>query len=353
MNNVYFNRLFVLSLSLTLVLFVSIYNIELLPLKYFYDSNTLLNVSDNVRMYSYSLRLFDSYYNTAAFYYFFMPYDDGNPPGGILRVVSAVLAWVPIMLSLMIFSRNRLGLHLLDSVVFIMGSVIAAIYCGQRSKELLAIWFAFFAFYFLYKHKLFLAFAMVLFYGIFFRVYWIVAIYIFSVLMFSVRLDFYVSRFKKLLIMVPLVAALPLLYNLLTGGYLTDHRFKINDVRFLEDNATLINNLLINSTVLHDLLNIVLSILRFLFPIELVILGGVKYLFFVLYWCLIVYGVVRMVKFKEDYSLNVLLLMLAMFITLTIFEPDFGSFVKHSLFFLPGYFLMKANSRVLDGGCYD
>ncbi len=349
MNNLYFNKYLVLLSGFFLVLIVSIYNIDFLPLKYFYDSNTLLNVIDDVRLYSYEFRLFDSYYNTAVFYYYFMPFDDGSPPDVILRALSALLAWAPIVASFLIFNNNRRYLHVSDSIVFIFGSVITAIYCGQRSKELLAIWFAFFAFYFLYKNKLVLAFFSVFIYSVFFRAYWIVAVYIYIALIVSLHFSYSVAKFKQILLFIFLFTVLPLLYYFITGDFLTDHRFKINDARYLEDNATVLNNVLFNTTIIYDLVNIIISFFRFLLPVELIVLGGFKYLMFVFYWMLIVYKVVKIIKFKKECSLDVLLLMVALFITLTIFEPDFGSFVKHSVLFLPGYFLLRIRPIVQVG----
>ncbi len=336
-----------LLITFLIVLSSSVFNVDFLPLKYFFDSNTILSFIYDIKIFNLELRFFDSYYNTAVFYHIFFPNSYENPPSAILRVSSGLLSWVPFFLSFIIYSKDKVFIKLIPSIVFLMGSVIISIYCAQRTKEVVAIWFSFLSFYSLNKGYFKTAIIIVLFYSLMFRGYWILSIYLLGVFSFLESKFFSKANSSKIALFLVSYFFISVLYNFFTGEFITDHRFSINESRLGEINNTVVNNLIFNSNIITDFFNLIFSALRFILPLELVFLGGIKYIIFFMFWFLIVYEFTRHKKKIADLNSHTFYLGLSLFLVLSIFEPDFGSFVKHSIILLPGFFIYLSNKRRL------
>lgn len=111
------------------------------------------------------------------------------------------------------------------------------------------------------------------------------------------------------------------------------------------DAASIINNILPNSNIFFFFINTVMNFVRLLVPIELV-MKGFFYFPFILYQIYITIQLVIFLKnvktkiITKDQNVNTMLfVVMAFLIVSAVFEPDFGSFIKHEaalfIFILP------------------
>lgn len=316
---------FVVVLSYFLLLLVLSILPSLLPPKYYFDSNTILYYIEDIRRYGFELRLFDSYYNTAVFYEGLGIAGATNPPSLFLRTIFFTLALLP-------FTHLYLSTTNNNTLLYLCVSGVLSIYCSQYTKEIIAIWALFLSILCiknLDKYKYFFIFIL-LFYCLFYREYWALVIYYCLAILIIKKSTL---KNKPLLIWLFIAGLLPfVMVGLINGEYITDFRFRVNESRFGMDVGTIINNLIVNTSFITDYLNAIISLLRLVFPVELIFVFSIKYLIFFGYWLLVL---VTFLKMLMRYGLNIYSsLFIAYLITFAMFEPDFGSFLKHSPLFV-------------------
>lgn len=122
------------------------------------------------------------------------------------------------------------------------------------------------------------------------------------------------------------------------------HRFDSGDA-----NTIIIELFGNNNSFIIFILNYVVNFIRLLFPFELLI-KSLKYSPFVIYQLLITSN---LLKFKGNINNNnivLLIIIISFFMTSAIFEPDFGSFIRHEstmfLIFLHMFLLEKDRKEI-------
>ncbi len=333
--------LMLIVLSYINIILISVFGHEFLPAKYFYDSGMILNNIFDISIYPQEIRFFDAYYNTAVLYNTISS-DMINPPGVYLRILSSIIAWFPISILMVMCKKHGCKVRMVTAFIIFSTSIFVGIYCGQRSKEVIAIWFSFIVFYFILTGRIKLSYIMILIYALFFRSYWVLVLGLLIALKLSNYFRF-VLRYYWLQVLITVSSfflLISMVYFQMEGIYLTDVRLMVNKNRVPADSVTLINNLLVNSNSMTDLFNFYMSFIRIIFPFELFRFFELKYFLYLSYWFTFLIVIMVEIGSKKLYFKDEVNFLFSLFIVFTMFEPDFGSFLKHSLILVPGYFVI-------------
>jgi hypothetical protein len=245
-----------------------------------------------------------------------------------------------------IWHVNKSGLRQFKKVSWalsITGMFLATIYLTWYSKDLIALLFLFASFS-LAKFRIPFEILPILVYALVFRQYWFLIAALYLMFFFMLRIRKVAS--SPLLFWAGLTAIafliLALGYSLVTGAQLSSVRESINIFRLGSiDAKTLIQSFITGSSLLENIANACLVFLSLLVPIPLLLLGSVQYLiagFFLGYlWISFLKRVKRAASILEprDHILRIAILVWSMVITLSVFEPDYGSYLRHLTSLLP------------------
>lgn len=285
---------------------IFLYNIEsILPEKYFYDSYSIINA---IKIQDYS-HFGTSYKITAKFFSIFN-FDK-------LRSYNIVLYFISLLFFIPYLYKNYSSKFYLTffNVVFLF---LASIYLIRPGKEMLQLFIIMLCYQFDKLSPLFLMIG-----GILFRPYLIIQGIIF------VGLKFYLKRKSKvlwgILILVLIVIfsfKFPKIVNLVLG---IRERVNLHRLESL-DAKTIISDWLENEGIIFLYLNYFINTLRLLFPIELLI-KGIKYFPYIVFQ---IWFTKKLWNWKSIKNDKVILLYSFILIS-GVFEPDFGSFLRHTV----------------------
>lgn len=318
-----------LFLSITCLVIVSkILLPKILPSKYYSDSATILRVMRGEIIADKSYTLTAAFFNAINILNFNSLLEWSLAIGVLAMPILFYLANKRITLELkqtlyFVASIFLLGLYVLtvskDFIHTIVIIIIYAILIGN-SKE---------------KKKLITVSVLLLIEGVVFRRYYIII----SLLM----LVFYKQTSKKREQKMPIMACIavfmvgmallqlisPNSFNAIVGA-----RETVNLGRNEINASTLINDVLPNNNLLFYFLNFIINFIRLAFPLELLVKSPL-YIVYVIYQLYITYVLIVNSKRVDANNRIALSLMLAYFTTSVLFEPDFGSFLRHeSVYFL-------------------
>jgi len=337
---------------------------QVLPDKYFNDSRTIWRF-----MFSdQSLGFFDSYANTARFF---------NVIG--LRFVDS-----PLFQGLICYTIAFFCLHSIYKLVkvpvskgifvfLLIWNVPFVIYMGQLSKDLIVVMILALQLHLIHRKRkghVFSVIVLTALYALFFRHYWIIILYISAIFFLMITKDFNLLgiKFQRTRILFGkyfMKLSRPIKYSLLIFGiivlqfaaylnsiYLTDARTRVNLARLGDPEAvTLINNLLPNQSVFTDLVNWISGWLRLLIPVEVMRHGGLQHVAFSILHIVTISAFLLMVRFLKksgqgnravDWSIAWLI---SFSFVQGIFEPDFGSYLKHETALLPMFLYLMLSYR--------
>lgn len=119
---------------------------------------------------------------------------------------------------------------------------------------------------------------------------------------------------------------MPTVYN-----QLINLRYSINYNRVDSiDAVTIINDVFPSSSPFFYCINYIINLIRMLFPIEL-ILKGIKYIPFIVYQIYFSVNIIKKLKEKDTVYNNKLFfsIIIAYILTSNLYEPDFGSLIRH------------------------
>lgn len=312
-----------------------------LPEKFFSDGYAIGALIDSAT----SLIAFDSFNTTALVYrkIGFISNTNLLLEGIIVFVVSFVASFKSIKL---------LRLNNIYLFIFFFGWVILmSIYLGQLSKEFLAILvFSFLLTLSQLNHRLFMPLLILIFLIVsyYFRIYYVIILGL--IILFYIADTFESQKFRILFIAFGILT-LFLLANF-KGIYLTEARTTVNIYRLGSLNAqSIISNPLQNSSIFTDLFNAIYAFLNLLLPVSLILKFQIRYLIFILWELINIILFLKIVKYTKYMKLHVrerkqvkfsIYLIVAFTMTQALFEPDYGSFLKHQLDLLPVFLYIVA-----------
>lgn len=345
----YQNILILGNIYLCVLILIPLWHI-ILPKKYFYDSHTIKFFMSSA---SYLIP-FDGY-NTIALFYKSLGFENINN-SHIQGVLVFSLAFFFLIKNINLFQLNNKKFLFIFSIWLI----ITSIYLGQLSKELLSIIiFSFLITISKIKNIIFIP-LLILILGVsayYFRLYYIIILGI--VLLLYISSNFKNKKIKFFIIMGGIFFAFLLATS--KGIYLTDARTFVNIGRINSPDAqTIINNPLQNTSVFTDFFNALYVFLFLIFPIPIILKLHIKYLVFAIWELMNIYIFIKILRFfnkkwllpiqeKRKIKFSIYLI-IAFTLTQAIFEPDYGSFLKHQIDIIPAFLYLFSKYYEYRGG---
>lgn len=307
-----------------------------LPRYFFVDANTIRNFM----LRNTPITVGDSYASTAAFYNVF----DVARDSFIFPLLSSIMI---IMFFFQVLKRaNPKSITLLEFGTMLYYMMLAIVYMSLLSKDfivmLMLMPFLFFSskgFWGLFVWSL-----IVLFYAVYFRSYWFLVIALFWGL--YILLSF--VRSIKLIITFVFVSLflLAIIFNLTLGVDIDNFRTIINDARIEygeQDAKTMITNIIPGGGFVLGWINSCITWLFLMVPIPLLLFLSPYYILISFFLVFIYYKFWRAIKYflnnKNQLVLKaVICLIISYTVIQSIFEPDYGSYVRHLAPFYPLFF---------------
>ncbi|MFL9998166.1 hypothetical protein [Paraburkholderia sediminicola] len=309
------------------------FNQAILPAKYFFDA---ANIASRFGYVDGFVRG-ESFDNTALFYRLLLL-------SGSWQVSALVTAGV---FSVFVFQTMKLPerfdravLH--DLLIFTFTCIVGSVYLAQYSKEAIVMLIAMYFFGVSGKGGAKVIWVLVAcVYAAYFREYWflVVAFYIY----YTIVLRWARSMSAVLLGIVIAFLILAVAFQGIFGVGLSHYRDIVNDARTYDlDANTMIKPLLPTGGIALGWLNAVLQFILMFFPFPL-LSGNPLYLFFFVVissLAIRLYRITRSIVVSRGVKrggrqFNCLALVLSFVTIQSVFEPDYGSYIKHLTPMLP------------------
>lgn len=309
-----------------------------LPAKYFYDSNAILRMMSG----NLEFELQSAYTLTAIF----------SRSINILRL-NSLLQWsvfYAVILNLVIIIiLNQIKVENSIEYVWVLASVgLVNIYVFNLSKDV----FQFILFLLGYAvilsnvtktKKVLLSISMFLIWGVIFRKYFII-IAAYVILSYLTILHLRKNKSQSFIVFLIVIIIGVFLSLILTSVFMPDeysiiinvhHKLTVNRVDS-QDAMTLICDVLNNNNgnLFIYILNYGINLIRMMVPLELVLKMDLKYLMFFAYQMAITILVIKRAKLiflkeSSDEQILAFSVYLGFLLGSALFEPDFGSWVRH------------------------
>ncbi|WP_394218259.1 hypothetical protein [Halobacillus trueperi] len=325
------NKIILLYLVYSFGLIIVISSQFILPEKYFIDSNTIKEYFHILDGFKFNNT--DGFYNTALFYkYIGLSIIDNRIFQGIIiyNIYSLLLFYV--------IKHTNFHSNIMIIILMFAWSSVSAIYLGQLTKELIPLILLTFFVINMHKNnksKIITSFILLVLYAYFFRVYWFIILY-FSLVIFMYLNTKFNIHIKRVLLLIAL--SVVFIASSINDIYLTHERTRVNN---LLDSNTMINNPFVNSSVFTDILNWLIVWVQLLLPFNVITNSPIHVLFFLLN----IFSIFLLLKFynvqKNNNTLSIkwsFSFIVGFSLTQGIFEPDYGSYLKHLIVILPMYF---------------
>jgi len=306
----------------------------LLPAKYYSDGNYIQQLIIE------SANAPGSFQNTAYIYRLF----------GFESLFSDWLVGIIIFsfsLAIIIYFIKKYSINWcrLPLILLLVWTIFLAVFLGQYSKEFFALMVTGSLLYFSSTRKgLLVGLGLVILYAIFFRDYWFLILAFFMVHLVLIRN--HISLFKYIILFLLATIVIFYLGHYVTDQYFSDARFRINMSREGSPNAvTMLSNLVVNTSPITDMINTFYGWFMLLIPIHLFRTGGIHHVIFAVFQfvnvILFVSAVKAILRYQVAMRVQVAIAWCLSFTFVEgMFEPDFGSFLKHELVILPMFFMV-------------
>lgn len=323
---------------------------KILPDKYFYDG---LHIIELIQ----SDIIVDKSYTFAANFFKYINFWGLTT----LQGWSYFLTPIFMLLVLIIISKNKK--YSLSNIVFIIASIgFLNIYVFGISKDIIQFLF-FLIIYIILKSKLnnvkkiFLICIVLLFEAFNFRIYYAIMSMLIVTIYIIYNLFINKKKIKKIeIVKIFILSTLAFFVEVFIVSILSPSNY--NSIIYARssvnlsrestvDAVTMINDLLgLNANFITFMGNYVINLVRILIPIEL-FFKGIKYIPFIVYQLYITYNL--FISLKKINSINILWIITALsyLMIATIFEPDFGSFIRHesAMFLIIQYIIFNINNE--------
>ena len=318
-----------------------IFLIPKLPNKYFYDSSGILSISNNIYTSAYYMTYFDrSYLFTGNFFrliniFNFTEFFEWSL---FITIIMGIIS------SVFLLKYKKIRFH---QLIFVLITILFAnIYLFRISKDFIQLLF-WGLIYLIGTSKISKTKKNVLIFTVFlietvnFRSYYIIIGILYIVLNHCLNNPKKINYKKSFLVLIiSIFVSLSFLKILspVTYNQIINMRYNQNFLRLESgDSITAINDLLPSTNVFNYMINYLVNLFRILFPLEL-ILKGVKYIPFIIYQIYFTITVLLKTKNEKDvrYNNSFLAIIIAYILVSNLFEPDFGSVIRHevSLYFI-------------------
>lgn len=321
------------------MLFIKFIQYKVFPIKYFYDSTSILNKT------LYSFQADKAYTFTANFYKAINIFKFNT-----LSQWSWFLGIIFTIILCLVLLKNK-KYNLTQSIFIIVSVFFLNLYVFNISKDLIQFIIFLFIYFILNSQKLsnikklIISSLILSLEAYYFRVYYLLMAIIMIDIYFVYSLFFKnkkINNKKKIKIivlsMIVLFAEI-FVVQLISSDNYTSIMLARSNVNAIRENSTdavtIINDPFgINYNYLTFICNYVVNFLRLLFPVEL-ITKGYKYILFIIYQVFISINLIKSVKKINQKNALWIITAISFIMISTIFEPDFGSFIRHESALLP------------------
>lgn len=315
-----------------------------LPSKYFVDNKTIQMVISLLNN-GIHFGITNGFANTARIYLF-------TGLGNLSSVQSGLITY-SVWFLLLYFSVRSLQISKFAYIMVLAWNLISAVYIGQYTKEFLASLVVFLFFKLIKQHSnvsVFISFVILSSYAFFDRTYWFIIVSL-SLLLYSTR-NF--SLFKKYIFRI-IGTFIPFVLYDHSGHYITSVRTRINySIASTTGSNTMIHNFMHNTSFFTDYLNWVVTLFKFFIPYTLIYPFNPEHLLFAVLnvssLVLIIFKYTQIRNCCTRVDKYLFYWIISFVLVQGMFEPDFGSYVKHQVVFIPLFFylLLRFSNRLLE-----
>jgi hypothetical protein len=252
-------------------------------------------------------------------------------------------------------NESRLGVFEFIVVIFLMFLMMT--FMTMISKDLLLFLLTSTFLWFVGKGKKTLIFwcLLVVLYAIFFRAYWVIIVFYFLLIHYAIN---YKVKYVYILISAPvLLFILSILFSVILGVDLDHFRMEVNEHRLTglhEDSRTMILPYVYGGGLIISWLNAFVTWIFLMFPIPLIMLKSPYYVINAMFIMFIFMGLLRALKIisKNEVDNKIIAsfsLVYSFSVIQSIFEPDYGSFLRHlaPIFPLIVFVLLSVKKKTL------
>ncbi len=328
------DSIFLITLSLLICVLVAFLKEMIFPEKYFFDSLTLQYAIEH----PLRARVDQSFGNTAKFYeilkidkYFLAP------------VLALIVYFVVIYKLFRNYSVNYISLF--SFIIITVYCCMAMVYLSTYSKDFVLFLFIIVPFVFLEKKNLIVWTFFVIFYAYFFRTYWFISIALF----WGVRL-FIVHKPRLMILFIPVYYVLiAFVYNYIFGTPLSLIRYITNLDRDADSAQTAIAIFINGDNFFLEAVNYFVTLIFLILPIPLLIMGKPFYIILTLLISVFFFYFIKLyLKENKNRSFyNIFSFVISFMLVQSLFEPDYGSFVRHLAPLYPLIFVCIAKNTKL------
>lgn len=255
----------------------------------------------------------DGAYGATAEFYKLIGFNYNSP-----ELLVELFSWFVYIVSLLIIFKICRGNIISASKMFlIFGYTLAfGFYYATFSKDVILILFTMIIALIFLKRKIYYHFPIIfLFYGLYFRQYWIIVS-----IMVMLCLVLNLKKIRPMLVVFMTIIMI-YLFEFFTGTYITDTRTGVNVGRVAN---TMINNLVPNTSFFTDVLNYFYVLISMIIPIQGIgSINGIVYYIWI--WLFISIVILK----RRELNINMMYLIIVYFSIQACFEPDFGSAIRH------------------------
>lgn len=320
---------------------LQLFLIPRLPAKYFYDSNGILTIINNtITSYFDSSYMFTGNFFKAINIFGLTTF---NEWAYLITLVMSIITFI-------FFIKYR-NIKFVDLIFIFATITLANIYVFRVSKDFIQLFF-WIMMYLIYKFcksdkmSCFLILIIFCIEGIFFRSYYLGMGILFLIILTLLNNNKKINT-KKIVfyIVIGLILGLlilskisPSLYDQIVNMRFYQNRYRIDSV----DAVTAINDVFQSTNPFIYSLNYIINLFRIMIPLEL-LTKGLKYIPFVVYQIYLTYSLIKKTKSVSKSKYILLAIIISYFAVANLFEPDFGSVVRHevTLYFILFDFLLE------------
>lgn len=324
--------LFLIFIVIFETIFIKSLQYKVLPTRYFNDGTSILNSMNSLIVLDRSYQFVAEIFNSINFFHF-----------ETLQQWSIFLSIIFTPIVIFFIEKNKK--YKFSQIIFLIASVaLLNLYVFNLSKDI--IQFIYFLVIYLiliskYKNltKLILCCIVLLHEALNFRIYYAIMAMVMVTIYFVYNLFI---KNRKLnaknitriisLFLIAFFIEIFLVNVVSSSNYqaIMNARYDVNIQREFDSNArTIIEEPLgQNTNYFKFIINYVINLVRINFPIEL-LFRGITYIPFIIYQLYILLQLIRGLKKISDNNILLLDIIISFIMISTIFEPDFGSFIRH------------------------
>lgn len=332
MNRAFQNKAKIVAIFAVIYFAFALFMLPKLPEQFFRDSQTISILLNKLNETSINalVKDFPSNFVYSAVIYRLLGFTDLSlEMRGLFVFLLAVFIFI--------FTIYPFRLTILSLIFFLISIIPLFVFQSQLSKELFVLPLVFlFIKHFTTttkKYRFFSLIALILYFIVFsyfIRNYWIITG------CFYCFLRIYYNLFPKHSLLLPILLIcfiLILSSNIFLHKYITDYRVQLNFGRDIVDTSSIINNPILNTSLISDFFNMGIVSFKFIFPILFLNFQKLYIIIYTSMWT--IFHIFIFWRWKHKFKNNTVYrhlfyLLVSFLVTQAIFEGDLGSVVKHN-----------------------